>query len=671
MQLNTEVNKVETNITKQATSFGIGNFAIVMDLLSKLYSFPKRTIVQEYLCNARDANREIGQTRRVQVWSPTTDDLNFRVRDFGPGLSPSRFMDIFIQYGESTKRDSDLETGGYGIGSKSAFAAYDSFTVESFYNGTRYVWVCYKDEEGGAAVDQTIEEATEEENGVMIQIAIDHYDIEDFQDAINRATFFWDESEKPTIFGLPENEFDAKIEEVNSTCEIWSHFPSFLQVKNEKAVLVCDGIPYSLGQLANKIVGFQKLVNHTKGSLVWYTSTGDLTISPTRESLKDTDQNREVISQLFLTTTAEVEFKKDKVFDGITDLHEILKVWEDKKGIYNIKPTYGVYEIRDKELYHKEYFGERSYHRRNTSNLIAYDSAGGRSKQHSIPISYVNKGVIYYDDETLTDYKKFRRLKNEALETAKGIVFIPVLKNNKHLEVAKDLGAIPVSQLPDPPKQEREYNSYRSFERDNKDIVVHYPSKTGNSPHQLYFSQMTQMHIYLEKDQPISYDMKRFIQENGCRFCYVSKTHIRKAEKNPKHFKHLNDYINEYSEPAEFFEKLLYMKVKEILDSDITAWSEDWKRFDDRILKTVLRVMWDGKSKNWHMTPHIPDELKNKIARTEVSSVTVAAWEKVTDYLEKTYPLFSCVPHYKLNKKAKTELINMMNVKYKNKQQGN
>ena len=132
MIINPAPQTLQTNIQTKSTSFGIGDVSTVIEILrNRLYSNPIQTLVQEYICNARDAMREAntwGKTPLV-IGVPNAVNPLFTVRDFGLGLTPDRVEKVFVLYGASTKRDSNNQTGGFGIGAKSAWSYTDSFTV--------------------------------------------------------------------------------------------------------------------------------------------------------------------------------------------------------------------------------------------------------------------------------------------------------------------------------------------------------------------------------------------------------------------------------------------------------------------------------------------------------------------------------------------------------------
>src|SRR5690606_32665198 len=98
--------------------FAIADMSIVLNLLTKLYHKPKQTLTQEYISNARDANREVKSKRPIEITAPSRFMPTMTIRDFGPGLSPERINSVFLLYGASTKRQDNNQTGGFGIGAK-------------------------------------------------------------------------------------------------------------------------------------------------------------------------------------------------------------------------------------------------------------------------------------------------------------------------------------------------------------------------------------------------------------------------------------------------------------------------------------------------------------------------------------------------------------------------
>jgi DNA topoisomerase VI subunit B len=135
--------KIEMSEVCNVMESGIGDIGIVFQILSGLYNDPQRIIVQEYIANARDAQREVGNGDvAIEVTLPTPLNSELKIRDFGPGISPDRMENIFINYGASTKRGDNIQTGAFGIGAKSVFCYTDTCTIETWVDGIYYNY-CY------------------------------------------------------------------------------------------------------------------------------------------------------------------------------------------------------------------------------------------------------------------------------------------------------------------------------------------------------------------------------------------------------------------------------------------------------------------------------------------------------------------------------------------------
>ena len=118
---------------------------ILMTLSDKIYTRKELAVIRETSTNAADSHIMVGKSiSDIIVTLPTLVDLNFRIRDFGDGLTEIEIRDIFCVFGESTKRQSNAYNGVLGYGAKSPFCASDTFTVTSWCNGEKSVYQCIK-----------------------------------------------------------------------------------------------------------------------------------------------------------------------------------------------------------------------------------------------------------------------------------------------------------------------------------------------------------------------------------------------------------------------------------------------------------------------------------------------------------------------------------------------
>lgn len=144
MQPHIEERTLTTRGVAASVSFGMlaENSAHIFNILrSQLYSNKVLALLREYGANAWDEHRAAGcPDRPIKVVLPTALEPTLRIRDFGRGLSEDQVFRVYTQYGSSTKREDDVTVGAMGIGSKSAFAYTDSFTVTSWHGGQKSVY---------------------------------------------------------------------------------------------------------------------------------------------------------------------------------------------------------------------------------------------------------------------------------------------------------------------------------------------------------------------------------------------------------------------------------------------------------------------------------------------------------------------------------------------------
>jgi hypothetical protein len=289
--------------------FGIEDATIIMEILrSKLYSNPIRVLVQEYMCNARDAHREKGnETTPIEVTCPTHISPQFEVRDFGPGITPDRILKVFIKYGSSTKRDSNKQTGGYGLGSKSAWSYCDTFQVVSITDETgvniKRSYACIIDEtRKGKLVKLSADETTSEPCGTRIIVPVKSVNFPEFRKYAIQTAFFW--KTRPIIHGesFDQGTIDTtSLPDVYSNGDNWKYYnrTSLPQdFATDRTFVVYDGIPYPLkidtlkDLLLNQTI-MDVLHNSCFGL---FFDVGDITISANREEIHYTEGTKKIIA---------------------------------------------------------------------------------------------------------------------------------------------------------------------------------------------------------------------------------------------------------------------------------------------------------------------------------------------------------------------------------------
>ena len=146
-------------------------------ILSNLYSRPLNAVVRELSTNCLDGHKVVGKEDtpfHISINDSVLDDeFNITFRDFGPGMSKETIVKVFSTFGESTKINSNLETGCLGLGSKSPFAVTSSFMVISYIDNIKYTYNMSKNAVGRPTITLFNESFTDEPNGMQIVVPLD------------------------------------------------------------------------------------------------------------------------------------------------------------------------------------------------------------------------------------------------------------------------------------------------------------------------------------------------------------------------------------------------------------------------------------------------------------------------------------------------------------------
>lgn len=145
-----EENMVSAGLTDSTKMTFSTDVAHLFALLSKnLYGNPQLAAVREIITNAWDAHIEAGKTDTpIRI---RNDGDSFVIQDFGSGLAPDKFLELYGVVGGSSKRGDNRQTGGMGIGKMAPLASMPHFSVKSHYNGiaTTYHIAGPTEESGG------------------------------------------------------------------------------------------------------------------------------------------------------------------------------------------------------------------------------------------------------------------------------------------------------------------------------------------------------------------------------------------------------------------------------------------------------------------------------------------------------------------------------------------
>lgn len=336
-------NNIQNSENFQKNLFSIGDPSVIFDILrSKLYSDPVAAVCREIACNARDSHIEANKADvPIEIVLPNKLSKSLIIKDFGVGISPDRAENIFIQYGKSTKRNDNTQTGGFGMGCKCPFSITDTFGIVTVFNGIKYSYSAVIDETKVGALFLLNKENTDESNSTQIIIPIKESDFLKVEDSILSITEFW--TTKPIIKNC-RKELSKKEVEFNGNN--W-----FLVSKNKNnhsfnnshvnnIFCLVDKIPYyisidSLYSILDKsdMYGVQYIGNYV---LYLEFNTGDLSLSASREALYFDENTKNKLKDAIKNFTKEFNIEFSKKISLLPDLYSVLSKYSNDITDYNL-----------------------------------------------------------------------------------------------------------------------------------------------------------------------------------------------------------------------------------------------------------------------------------------------------------------------------------------------
>jgi hypothetical protein len=165
----------------------------LFSVLSGLYKNIYESIVREYCANGWDSNTCAGKgdTPIVVKLVDGGYDSYISFQDFGLGMSPETMTNIYFNYLDSTKENSNECIGMWGLGSKSALAYTHTFFIDTIWDGTLYHYMFSKQSNGIPAGELMYTEETTECNGTTIKIPIKKADVYTFFCAIKAQLVYF------------------------------------------------------------------------------------------------------------------------------------------------------------------------------------------------------------------------------------------------------------------------------------------------------------------------------------------------------------------------------------------------------------------------------------------------------------------------------------------------
>lgn len=296
---NTKDRALTSSPIAASAKFGISlkDSPFIMSILrDQIYSDKILAVLREYSANAWDANRMGGKgDRPIKVVIPTSMEPTLSIRDYGPGLSLDDVLTVYTQYGNSTKRNNADAVGMLGIGSKSGFAYSDQFTVTSWFDGKKSIYVAALDESDGGVINLIHEEDSTEETGIEVSIAVRSSDVLEFHNKAKALFEFFEPRPEINIELAPPPSAATRLENGFITDEQLGN-----DVHQWVAVMGCVPYRINLDQVRafnNNGNGVAEYLVRVSGALNF--KIGEVQISASREELKYSDRTKQALIEKY------------------------------------------------------------------------------------------------------------------------------------------------------------------------------------------------------------------------------------------------------------------------------------------------------------------------------------------------------------------------------------
>lgn len=398
MKINDIKPSVETSGNLEEQFFSVQDQGMIFDILrNKMYSNPILAICREISCNARDAHREVGkQDVPIEICLPNHLSPVFKIKDFGPGISPDRMSNVFIKYTASTKRNDNIQTGGFGLGAKTPFSYSDTFNIVTVFNGIKYNYSCVIDETKVGKLLLLSSVSTDESNSTEIIIPVLKKDFVLFYQNIETATRFWDV--KPIFFGHPieytKNNYFLEGDD-------WKLGKNTLNYYNKTFNLIVDGISYSVDY--NTVISytnsnFLKSLDNECNNIELYFNVGELTLSANREQVYLDVSTKQKITDKVNKLALETQNIVSKKIDDCKNLWEanilartIFLPLHHSSVFKNLKWKNIALSLRD-SFHANEEYSVHMFKKNLPTDRVKI------SKQNISQISFRNNSTLYFND---------------------------------------------------------------------------------------------------------------------------------------------------------------------------------------------------------------------------------------------------------------------------------
>ena len=336
---NSDIQHVGT--ISESIDFGIdsSNIGILFRGFSDtLYSNKIGSIVREVTSNCFDSHREAGIKDDVTIILVKADPLTGKsgkicFKDVGVGLSPERIKNIYSKYFSSTKRDTNNEIGGFGIGAKSPLAYTDAFEVKTWFNGTHYHYIVHRGEQV-PKIELIHSEQSDTRNGTEVILPVRSGDENKFIEECKRQLRFFDNI---TYKGMGINNNYKVIQGRNWIATGSTGYTDF------RLSICLGGVSYPLDPGQVGLGRYESedmyLDQYSSTTVALKFDVGEIDVTMSRESIEYNDRTVEAIVERYKAATAELKDMYFKAWQEETDLKRYLELCDTNSGTPRIPVT--------------------------------------------------------------------------------------------------------------------------------------------------------------------------------------------------------------------------------------------------------------------------------------------------------------------------------------------
>lgn len=290
-------------------------------LIDGLYSNKVLAVIRELCSNAMDSHIAAGQSRPFTVTIPTSLDATFSVRDYGTSLSHDDVFGLYTTIFQSSKRDTNEQTGQLGLGSKSPFAYTDSFSVKAYMNGERRVYLAHLATDGVPALTHVSTTPSDEPQGLEVTFAAKRDDIRAFQKEMQFVAMGYD-AKTIEVQGMAIKLMDARAKGTN-----WAIYPAGAfgddlrykhYIRQGSALYPSD---YNFPHVGYGFITITEI------------PIGTASVTSSRDALSYDNSTREVIQKVHNAAYAELKAQVDAVVLAAKSRIEKARVYAEYNGL--------------------------------------------------------------------------------------------------------------------------------------------------------------------------------------------------------------------------------------------------------------------------------------------------------------------------------------------------